>query len=106
MEINDANFEEKVIRQSKKKVVVADFWASWCIPCNMLAPILDKIVESYKGRVMLAKINIDKCPETAERFEINAIPDVRIFKNGKVVGQFIGIAPEEIIKDKIKKALA
>ena len=90
MEVSDTDFKEKVIEQSKEKLVVVDFWASWCVPCNMLGPVLDEVCKSYGDKVVLAKVNVDECPKTANEYMINAIPDVRFFKDGKVVGEFTG----------------
>ena len=105
MEVTDADFEEKVIKASKKKVIVVDFWADWCVPCTMLGPVLEKAVASYKGKVVLAKINTDQNPEKADEYNITAIPAVKIFKNGEIVAEFIGVLPEEVIKANIDKAL-
>jgi len=105
MDINDNNFEEKVIEQSKEKLVVVDFWASWCMPCKMLAPIIEKAVESYGDKVVLTKLNVDENPTKSNEYSVNAIPDVKIFKDGKVVGEFTGMIPEDQIKEHIDKAL-
>jgi len=105
MEISDNNFKEKVIEQSKKKLVVVDFWASWCVTCNMLAPVLDSVVKSYGDKVVLAKVNVDECPNTSNEYGINAIPDVRIFKDGKIAAEFTGVVPEDTIKKKIDEVL-
>ena len=105
MEINDDNFEEKVIEQSKKKIVVVDFWASWCVPCNMLTPALEKVIGNFEDKVELVKINVDECPKTANKFAINAIPAVKFFKNSNLVGEFIGVQPEDSIRKMIEKVL-
>lgn len=104
MEVNDADFKEKVIEKSKEKVVVVDFWATWCAPCTMLSPVLEKVVNSY-SHVEFAKLNVDESPKTAAEFEISAIPAIKIFKDGKVVEEFIGVVPEEIVRRHIDKAL-
>ena len=105
MEVNDANFEEKVIKKSREKLVIVDFWASWCVPCNMLAPSLEKVADSYGEKVVLVKVNVDECPKTANEYGINAIPAVKIFKDGKVTEEFVGVVPEETIKEHIERAL-
>jgi thioredoxin len=105
MEISDNDFQEKVIEQSKKKLVVVDFWAGWCVPCNMLAPVLDTVVKSYGDKAVLAKVNVDECPKTANEYMVNAIPDVRIFKDGKIAAEFTGVVPEDTIRKKIDEAL-
>ncbi|MBR9691424.1 thioredoxin [Candidatus Woesearchaeota archaeon] len=104
MEVTDANFKEKVIEASKEKLVVVDFWASWCVPCNMLAPALEKAVDSYDD-VVLAKVNIDENPKSADEYAINAIPAVKMFKDGKVISEFTGVVPEDTIRKHIDKAL-
>jgi putative thioredoxin len=105
MEATDSNFDEKVIKASEKKLVVADFWATWCFPCTMLAPVLEKVVNSCKGKVILAKINVDENPAKSNEYEISAIPAVKLFKKGKVVDEFTGAIPEEKIKQIIEKHL-
>ena len=105
MEATDTDFQEKVIEKSKEVVVVVDFWADWCVPCNILGPVLTKVVESYSGKVELVKLNVDKNPQKSGEFQINAIPAVKIFKNGKSVAEFIGVVPEDVIKEKIDEAL-
>ena len=105
MEVTDNNFQEKVIEASKEKLIVVDFWADWCVPCNMIAPILEKVVESFKGKVVLAKVNVDENPKLSDEYSINAIPAVKIFKDGKVVAEFTGVLSEDAIKEHIDKAL-
>ena len=105
MEIKDSDFEEKVIKQSKEKIVLVDFWANWCVPCHMLSPILEKVVGMYGEEVVLVKMNVDECPETANNFSINAIPNVKIFKNGKVMDEIVGVVPEDTIKKRIDAVL-
>ncbi|MBN2101643.1 MAG: thioredoxin, partial [Candidatus Aenigmarchaeota archaeon] len=63
IEVDDNNFEEKVIRQSNDVLIVVDFWAEWCMPCLMLGPVLEKITEEHKGKIVLAKLNVDKSPK-------------------------------------------
>ncbi|MEE9525851.1 MAG: thioredoxin [Candidatus Woesearchaeota archaeon] len=105
MEVTDTDFKEKVIGQSKEKLVVVDFWASWCVPCNMLAPVLEEVCNSYGDKVVLAKVNVDECPQTSNEFSVNAIPDVRLFKDGKVIDKFTGVVPADTIKRHIDEAL-
>src|SRR3989344_7431976 len=102
MNITDDEFEEKVIEQSKTKLVVVDFWATWCMPCNMLAPIIDKAVKSFGSKVVLAKVNVDECPDASNKFQISAIPAVKLFKDSEVIDEFEGLQSEEIIKRKIE----
>ncbi|MBU5575086.1 MAG: thioredoxin [Candidatus Aenigmatarchaeota archaeon] len=105
IEVTDENFNEKVIEQSKKIPILADFYADWCGPCNLLKPILEKIAKEYKGKFILAKINIDKCILTTEKYNIMSVPSVKLFKNGKIINEFIGLMPEEKIKEWLNKNL-
>jgi thioredoxin len=103
MDVTDSNFHEKVIEASKKRLIIVDFWADWCVPCNMLAPVLDKVVESFGDKVELVKVNVDQNPETSNKYNISAIPAVKLFKNGEKVDEFIGVQPEDSIKKMIDK---
>ena len=105
IEVNDDDFKEKVIEKSKKVPIVVDFWAEWCMPCLILKPVLEKLVEEYKGKFILAKLNVDKSPLTSQAYGIMSIPAVKLFKNGKVVAEFIGALPEEAVKEWLDKNL-
>ena len=105
IEVDDKNFEETVIEQSRKIPVVVDFWAEWCKPCLMLGPILDKLVEENKGKFVLAKANIEKAQNTAEEHGIMSIPNVKLFKDGKVADEFVGAYPESFIRKWLEKNL-
>ena len=85
---SDATFESDVLKSSEP--VLLDFWAEWCGPCKMIAPILDEAANEYKGRVRIAKLNIDENPQTPPRFGIRGIPTLILFKNGKVEAQKVG----------------
>lgn len=101
--LNDQNFEREI--KDATKPVLVDFWASWCAPCNILTPILEKLVEDFEGNFILAKTNLDEAPLTAQKFGIERIPTVIFFKKGKPVSGFVGMRPESIIHDWIKKEL-
>jgi putative thioredoxin len=103
--VADRDFEEKVIEKSKEIPVVVDFYADWCMPCRVLAPVLEKIVEEYEGRFVLVKINVDEAPETAQKFGIMSIPNVKMFKDGEIVDEFVGNFPEDRIKKWLEKNL-
>jgi thioredoxin 1 len=86
--ITDANFESEVVKAGKP--VLIDFWAEWCGPCKMIAPMLDEIAGEYQGKVTIAKLNIDENPKTPQRFNVRGIPTLILFKNGQVEGQKVG----------------
>ena len=105
IDVNDNNFNELVIEQSKKIPVVVDFWASWCMPCLMLGPILEKLAEEYKGKFVLAKLNVDEARLTSQKYGVMSIPNVKMFKDGKVVDEFIGAVPEPVVRSWLEKNL-
>lgn len=87
VELTDANFEEII---NSDKPVFVDFWAEWCGPCKMLAPVIPELAEKYEGRAIIGKVNVDKCPETASKYSIRSIPTLTVFKNGQIAGSKIG----------------
>jgi len=102
-ELTDENFETEI--KNAKIPVLVDFFADWCSPCFVLSPILEKIAEAYKGKFILVKINLDKVPLTAQKFGIDRIPAIILFKNGEAIGSFVGLRPEPIIKEWLEKML-
>jgi thioredoxin len=103
--VTDNDFMEKVIKKSHEKPVIVDFWAEWCGPCHLLSPELESAVETFKGRVLLAKLNVDYNPITAGRYGIISIPTVIMFKDGDVSDYFVGALPREEIVRWIRKNL-
>jgi putative thioredoxin len=98
IEVDDGNFQQLVIEQSKNVPVVLDFWAAWCAPCLMLSPTLEKFASEYKGKFVLAKANVDQNRGTAQKYGIMGIPAVKMFKDGKVVDEFVGAMAEPFVK--------
>ncbi|APG52102.1 MULTISPECIES: thioredoxin TrxA [Providencia] len=95
--ITDASFESEVLNASSP--VLVDFWAAWCSPCHMIAPILDEIAEEYTGKLTIAKLNIVDNPATAPKYGIRNIPTLLLFKNGNVVATKVGIFSKIQLKE-------
>tara|TARA_B100000575_G_C23129292_1_gene654746 strand:- start:1473 stop:2339 length:867 start_codon:yes stop_codon:yes gene_type:complete len=105
IDVNETDFTESVINKSQDKLVIVDFWAPWCGPCKQLTPMLEKIINSTKGKVLLAKINIDENQQIAAQLRIQSIPTVYAFKDKQIVNAFQGVIPENKIIEFIEKSL-
>lgn len=105
MDVTDNYFDEKVLKQSKTIPVVVDFWAEWCMPCRMLKPVLEKLAVEYKGKFILAKVNVEEAPKISNKLNISSIPCVKMFKHGKVIDEFTGSRPESSVKQWLDKNL-
>jgi len=103
--VTDKNFKEKVIEKSEEIPVVVDFWSEWCPPCNILGPILEKIAEEQKEKFILAKANTEQTLENSRKYGIESIPNIKMFKNGKLVNGFIGAIPESDVREWFNKNL-
>ncbi len=97
--VTDDTFEEEVIEATLP--VLVDFWAPWCAPCLMIAPILEDVAAEYKGRLKVAKVNVDENPRLASRFGIMSIPTLILFKDGKAVERLVGALSKKKLLDKV-----
>lgn len=103
IDVTDATFQRDVLDRSKTTPVVVDLWATWCGPCKTLGPILEKVVKATGGKVVLAKIDVDKNPGVARAFQVQSIPAVYALKDGQVVDGFMGALPEHQVKEFVGK---
>ena len=102
--VNDANFEDEV--EKHDGLAIVDFWATWCGPCRMIAPILEQLSTEYEGRVKVTKLDVDANIKTGSRFNVRSIPTLLFFKDGKVVDQIIGAVPKGHIESKLQQHTA
>jgi thioredoxin len=103
LEVNDGNFEEVVVKSGKP--VVVDFWAEWCGPCRMIAPIIEELARDYADRVVVTKCDVDNSPMVAAKYGIRNIPTVLFFKNGTVADKQVGAVPKNIFVNKVNALL-
>ena len=104
-ELNKANFEAEVLKSSIP--VLVDFWAPWCVPCQMMAPILDNLALEMAGKIKVAKVNTEDGDnqDLAMTYQIQSIPNMKLFKDGKIIGEFIGLRNMETLKGEIENFL-
>jgi putative thioredoxin len=98
IDVSEADFAREVIERSRALPVVVDFWAQWCAPCHQLAPVLDRAAAARAGEVVLAKLETDANPRIAEEFQIQGIPAVKAFRDGRVVAEFVGVQPPAAVE--------
>ena len=101
--VTTSNFDSEVVQSAVP--VVADFWAEWCGPCKMIAPMLKELATQYKDKIKIAKIDVDAQVELAQQFNIVSIPTILVFSNGKVVKQQIGAVPRQALEKMIKEVI-
>ena len=100
VEITDGNFKNVVL--DSDKVVLVDFWATWCGPCRMIAPIVDELHEELKGKAVIGKVNVDDNSESSANYGVRNIPTLLVFKNGEVVDKLVGAVPKSQILEKLE----
>lgn len=103
MELQSATFASKVLQADKP--VLVDFWATWCGPCRMMAPVVEALSQEYAGRVDVYKVNVDDCGDLAAQYRIMSIPTLMLFKDGKAVDKVIGAQPVDVLKNMLDRAL-
>jgi thioredoxin 1 len=101
--ITDENFDEEVIKSDKP--VLIDFWATWCGPCKMIAPIVEELVDEYEGKAKIGKLDVDNNQQTAIKFGVRSIPTILIFKDGKLKDTIIGAVPKGQIVQRLNTAI-
>ena len=104
IEVDDNQFEQVVLKSATP--VLVDFWAPWCRPCTMIAPILDELAEEYSGRITFTRLDVDQNQKTATQYQIMSIPTLLLFKDGKPIDHIVGLRPKEELKRNLDAALA
>lgn len=102
LSLTAASFSEKI--ENGKGVALVDFWASWCGPCMMLAPVIDEVADDFAGKADIYKVNVDEEGELAAKFGIMSIPTLIIFKNGEIFDKIVGVVPKDAIAAKLEEA--
>jgi len=103
LEITDSNFNEVI---NSEQPVLVDFWAEWCGPCKMIAPVVDELATDYDGKAVVGKVDVDSNPEVAGKFGIRSIPTLLVFKNGEIVDKQVGAVNKSVLSQKLDAQLA
>ncbi len=103
LELTDTNFQEKVL--DGKGVTLVDFWAEWCGPCRMVAPIIEELASEYEGKAIIGKVDVDENPDVAMKFNIRSIPTILILKDGEVVDKQVGATTKQKLTEKLEAHL-
>jgi thioredoxin 1 len=99
----DQNFNQEVL--SSEKPVLVDFWAPWCGPCKMVSPAVTQIAEDMADHLKVGKMNVDENPQMTQAYQVFSIPSLKVFKEGKIIGEIVGAAPKPVIEQKLKSIL-
>lgn len=103
IELTDANFEEEILKAQTPALV--DFWAEWCAPCRMIAPVVDEVAREFEGKLKVGKVNVDSQQQTAIKYGIRSIPSLILFKNGEAAEQVVGVVAKSVLVEKVKRVL-
>ena len=104
MELQDESFATEV--ENGEGMTVVDFWAPWCAPCRMVAPVIESLAEEYEGTVKFAKVNVDEVPAVASRYGVRSIPTIGIFKDGEAINGVVGAVPKQVLVQAIEEGLS
>jgi thioredoxin 1 len=104
LHLNDSNFKKEVLESNL--TVLVDFWATWCVPCRTVAPIVEELAKEYEGKLKIGKLNVEDSPKTATHYGIMSIPTLMFIKNGKVIDQVVGALNKAELKKKIEENIS
>jgi len=101
--LTDQSWDNEVLNSNLP--VIVDFWAQWCAPCSIIAPMLEQIGQEYEGKIKVGKLNVDENPLTAGKYQVMAIPTLLLFNGGKLVDRVVGVVPKKILVEKVENIL-